>query len=611
MQIGINIAVKGAQTSGTSAPVPTVSPVISGNTTIGSTLTLTSVGSYTGTAPITYAYQWYRGVTAIVGQTSTTYITQVADVGLQVICQVQASNAYGSAFASSNYIIPVALFTTTWTTTAPNQTITLPYVPTGIYSGTIDWGDGNTSVNNGTVTTHTYVTSGTYTVVINGNCDGWNFNQIGGSGFITSVEWWGQLKLTVGGAYNLGGYFGNCSNLDISTVSDVLDLIGVTDMSQMFINCTSLTTISRINEWDTSAVTSMTQMFQSCSAFNQSLSFNTSSVTNMFEMFYDCTSFNQPLTFNTSSVTNMFEMFYDCTNFNQPLTFNTAAVTSMADMFGNCTSFNQPLSFNTSAVTDMISMFYGCTSFNQPLSFNTAAVTDMISMFNGCSAFNSVLTFTSTSAVTDMNGMFSNCTSFNQPLTFNTSSVTNMLEMFNSCTAFNSVLTFNTSAVTDMNSMFNSCTAFNSVLTFNTSAVTDMNSMFYDCSAFNQALTFNTSAVTNMNAMFYGCSAFNKPLSFNTSAVDNMSYMFSGANSFNQDIGAWNVSSLATAEDFMDTKTPATFSTANLDAIYNGWVTVQSSLNISFGTAKYSAAGAAGRAYLTGTKLWTITDGGL
>jgi hypothetical protein len=60
----------------------------------------------------------------------------------------------------------------------------------------------------------------------------------------------------------------------------------------------------------------------------------------------------------------------------------------------------------------------------------------------------------------------------------------------------------------------------------------------------------------------------------------------------------------------MSNKTPATFSTTNLDAIYNGWVTVQTSINISFGTAKYSAAGVAGRNYLTGTKLWTITDGG-
>jgi hypothetical protein len=63
--------------------------------------------------------------------------------------------------------------------------------------------------------------------------------------------------------------------------------------------------------------------------------------------------------------------------------------------------------------------------------------------------------------------------------------------------------------------------------------------------------------------------------------------------------------------NFMATKTNLTFSAANLDAIYNGWVNVQASRTISFGTAKYSAAGVAGRNYLTGTKLWTITDGGL
>jgi len=62
----------------------------------------------------------------------------------------------------------------------------------------------------------------------------------------------------------------------------------------------------------------------------------------------------------------------------------------------------------------------------------------------------------------------------------------------------------------------------------------------------------------------------------------------------------------------MDGKTPATFSTTNLNAIYNGWSTqaVQPSLNIDFGTAEYTAAATAGRLVLTGTALWTITDGG-
>jgi hypothetical protein len=63
----------------------------------------------------------------------------------------------------------------------------------------------------------------------------------------------------------------------------------------------------------------------------------------------------------------------------------------------------------------------------------------------------------------------------------------------------------------------------------------------------------------------------------------------------------------------MDGKTDATFSKTNLNAIYNGWSTqaVQSSLDISFGTAEYTSAATAGRLILTGTALWTITDGGL
>ena len=128
MQISIGISVKGTKTSSPpSNPVNTVAPVIAGNADVGSTLTLTSVGTYTGTAPITYAYQWYRGVTAIVGQTSTTYITQVADAGEQVTCQVQASNAYGATFVFSNYII---------VTPAPVNTIS-PVVSGNTYVGDV------------------------------------------------------------------------------------------------------------------------------------------------------------------------------------------------------------------------------------------------------------------------------------------------------------------------------------------------------------------------------------------------------------------------------------------------------------------------------------------
>jgi hypothetical protein len=90
--------------------------------------------------------------------------------------------------------------------------------------------------------------------------------------------------------------------------------------------------------------------------------------------------------------------------------------------------------------------------------------------------------------------------------------------------------------------------------------------------------------------------------------------MFSSATAFNQNIGTWNPSKVTSFTNFMAGKTPATFSSANLNAIYNGWSarSLRPSLTITFGTAKYTAAGTSGRLALTSSpNSWTITDGGL
>jgi len=334
------------------------------------------------------------------------------------------------------------LFTTEWTTTANSEEIALPY-GTGTYTGTIDWGDGNTDVNDGTINTHTYATAGTYTVIIDGDCTGWYFGNYGGSTYITSVVNWGQLQL---GPENTGYNFYACPNLDLSSVSDTLDLTGVTVLAGLFFDCTSLTTINNINSWDTSAIT------------------------------------------------------------------------TMAEMFFGCTAFNQALSFDTSVIDSMNSMFYNCTSFNQALSFDTSAVTDTRSMFEGAEVFNQNIS------------------------------------------------------------------------------------------------SWNTGAFDRVSFMFSGATAFNQNIgNWDTSSVTGMSGMFQNATAFNQNIGTWDVANVQDFAGFMDGKTPATFSTTNLNAIYNGWSTqaVQSGLDISFGTAKYTAAATAGRLVLTGTALWTITDGGL
>lgn len=81
-------------------PVNTVAPDVTGDAIVGATLTCTS-GTWTGAAPITYAYKWYQGATPIVGANTNTYVTQVGDLGSVLICRVTATNAVGAADAAS------------------------------------------------------------------------------------------------------------------------------------------------------------------------------------------------------------------------------------------------------------------------------------------------------------------------------------------------------------------------------------------------------------------------------------------------------------------------------------------------------------------------------
>ena len=88
------------------APVNSAPPAIAGTPTIGQTLTATA-GTWTGTPAPTFAYQWRRcdaagsGCVDIAGATGTTYVVQPADAGATLRVRVSATNAAGTASATS------------------------------------------------------------------------------------------------------------------------------------------------------------------------------------------------------------------------------------------------------------------------------------------------------------------------------------------------------------------------------------------------------------------------------------------------------------------------------------------------------------------------------
>ena len=532
IQIGINIAVKGAGVSGPPpAPVNTVLPVISGSTTLGSVLTTTN-GTWTN-SPSSFTYQWKRNATNV-GTNTPTYTLVLADSGAAITCVVTAINGGGSASATSN-IITAQTYSAPAIVSAPviSGTTTLGSVLTttdGVWTGnptptfTYQWKRGVSNI--------TSATSATYTLVLADS---------------------GAAITCVVTATNVLG--NNNSTSNIITADNYAPV-------NAFISTFRTTTASE----------TVTLPYEVAGTYSGTIDWGDGGPTSV------------------NSYANRDHVY-------------AVAGDYVITVTGVTTGFR----FNSTGSNLKIRSIQN---------WGALRLGNNGSYFSGCinltlTAVNGVLDTTGT---TNFSAMFRQCyslTTINNINSWNTSAVTTMQQMFLYAFAFNQPLSFDTSAVNNMSFMINNATSFNSSLTFNTSAVTNMSNMFQNALSFNQPLSFDTSAVTNMSFMFRDCSAFNQPLSFNTSAVTNMINMFQNATSFNQNIGSWNVANVTNFTNFMGSKTPATFSTTNLDAIYNGWVTVQSGRTITFGTAKYSSAGVAGRNYLTGTKLWTITDGGL
>jgi fibronectin type 3 domain-containing protein len=95
------------------APSNTSLPTIAGSAQAGQTLTATP-GAWSGTMPISFAYQWRRcdstgaSCADVAGATSSSYVLGSIDVGATIRVRVTAANSEGSSNATSAQTAPVA-----------------------------------------------------------------------------------------------------------------------------------------------------------------------------------------------------------------------------------------------------------------------------------------------------------------------------------------------------------------------------------------------------------------------------------------------------------------------------------------------------------------------
>ena len=165
-------------------PTSTQGPTISGNNTVGSTLSVSS-GTWTqdiAYIPTSYSYQWKRGGSDISGATGTTYTTTASDSGQTISATVTAINNRGTSLSNainSIIIVPANLsgLSLTDSTSTPSAPATVSVTGgTNAWSaswtntGASDYGvrtnNGYVSYSGGTSATGYSATAGSATVYV-------------------------------------------------------------------------------------------------------------------------------------------------------------------------------------------------------------------------------------------------------------------------------------------------------------------------------------------------------------------------------------------------------------------------------------------------------------
>ena len=265
--------------------------------------------------------------------------------------------------------------------------------------------------------------------------------------------------------------------------------------------------------------------------------------------------------------------------------------------------------------TNLFQLFYDCenmVSIQFMEDWDVSNITLFFGMFYDNNLFNQNLTGWDTSSATDFSDLFRNAAIYNQPVnSFDVSNVTSLRQTFATSSFNQSLSSWDVSNVATLQTTFYQSDFNQPINNWDVSSVTNMFFTFAQC-PFNQPLNnWNTSIVTTMRRTFYLNSSFSYDVSaWDVSNVTRMDEMFRSATSFDHDLSAWDLSSCTNMTNFMNGKSPANFSAANCDAIFEACVNGgQSNVTLGMGTIKYSSAGATDRATLI-SRGWTITDGG-
>lgn len=250
---------------------PSVS--VSGDKSVGATLTASVSGQPGGTTSTTY--QWQRASSAggsysnISGATGKTYKTVDADANKYVRVLVNTANTYYNV----------------------SQGVSVGYGAILVPKSFAVYSDGDKSLKfyrRASVPRVASTFNGQVVTALYENIESTAYSSVPWSSRITQIEAVDIVDSGIKPA-NISGWFNGATSLTKIDNMSKLDVSATKDMSYAFSGCENLTKID-LSSWNTASCTNMSYMFSSCKHLMQVnvSSFRTSSVTDFSSMFYQC-----------------------------------------------------------------------------------------------------------------------------------------------------------------------------------------------------------------------------------------------------------------------------------------------------------------------------------
>lgn len=293
-------------------------------------------------------------------------------------------------FESSGNILPEAfalvIDTTQSGTTASNQ-FSLPLRTGYDYNFTIDWGDGSTNVITDNVQlTHTYASSGNYTVQIVENVTSgfptMYFHGVGDRAKVMELANWGDVTWTT-----MRSAFQGCVNMEITATDHATANTGLADsVYAAFTDCSSMTTFPLI---DTSSATSFRLAWSGCSSLTSFPLIDTSNASSFQQTWRNCSSLTSfPVIDTSGSPTNFNEAWSGCSNLTTFPNIDISNGTNLGRAWKNCSSLSTFPALDFSNANRIDEAWSGCSSLISFPLVDLSNVSNFLSAWSNCMGLN-------------------------------------------------------------------------------------------------------------------------------------------------------------------------------------------------------------------------------